>query len=466
MLWSFAERISAQLVSFVISVVLARILLPDEYGLISMVLVFITLAEVFVNSGFSAALIQNKDADETDFSTIFYMSFLCSIGILCLVCFLAYPIAEFYGREELVLLLQVFAIKIPIGSFNAIQRAFVARHMIFRKFFYSTLIGTIASGIIGIVMALAGFGVWALVAQNISLTIIDSIVLLVLIPWRPKLLFSFRRGKKMMSFGWKVLLADFSGTFFGQLRSLVIGRVFSSSDLAFYDRGNQIPQLVGNNIGNAVSSVLFPAMSNESDDVNEVKNLCRRSMKSMSYIISPLMFGIAACAPTLIILLYSDKWSACVPYLQVLAIGYAFGTIGMVPIQALKAIGESGVVLKLEFVKKPVFLLLLFIGVNNSVWAIALSMLVYELFGFVVNALQLRKYLNYSFSEQIKDVFPHILLALIMGVAISLLNIESSLILTLALQVVVGIGIYLVGSVVFKFDSLQFIMQILKKRDL
>lgn len=465
MLWSFAERISAQLVSFVISVVLARILLPDEYGLISMAMVFIALAEVFVNSGFSAALIQNKDADETDFSTIFYMSFLCSIGIFCFVCFLAYPIAQFYGREELALLLQVFAIKIPIGSFNSIQRAFVARHMIFRKFFYSTLIGTIASGIIGIVMAFAGFGVWALVAQNISLTIIDSIVLLVLIPWRPKLLFSFRRGKKMMGFGWKVLLADFSGTFFGQLRSLVIGRAYSSSDLAFYDRGNQIPQLVSNNIGSAVSSVLFPAMSNESNDVNEVKNLCRRSMKSMSYIISPLMFGIAACAPALIVLLYSDKWSACVPYLQVLAIGYAFGTIGMVPIQALKAIGESGVVLKLELIKKPVFLLLLFIGVNNSVWAIALSMLVYELFGSVVNALQLKKYLNYSFSEQIKDVFPHIILALVMGVTISLLNIESSLIITLVLQVIAGIGIYLVGSIVFKFDSLQFIMQILKKKD-
>ena len=463
-LWSFAEKLSAQLVAFVVSVVLARILMPDDYGLISMIMVFVVLAEVFVNSGFSAALIQNKKADETDFSTIFYMSLACSILVYMTVFFLSYPIANFYGREELVLLLQVFAVKIIIGSFNSIQRAYVARNMLFRKMFYSTLIGTTLSGLLGIAMAVSGFGAWSIVVQNISMTIVDIIVLLIVVPWKPKLLFSFERGKKMMGFGWKVLFADFSGTFFSQLRSLVIGKTYSSADLAFYDRGNQIPQLVANNIGNAVSAVLFPVMSNESDDLQSVKSFCSRSMKTMSYVISPLMFGIAACAPVLIVLLYTDKWSACIPYVQVLAVGYAFGTIGVVPIQALKAIGESGVILKLEFIKKPVFLVLLFIGTSQSVWAIALSMLFYELFGFVVNAMQLKKYLKYSLLEQLCDVLPHIILSMLMFLIVSLIYIENNLFLTLIVQLFLGVLIYIGGSLLFKFDTLQFILKVAKQK--
>lgn len=464
MLWSFAEKISAQLVSFIVSVVLARILLPDDYGLISMVLVFVTLAEVFVNSGFSAALIQNKDAEDADFSTIFYMSFICSFVIYGLVFLLAYPISGFYGRPELTLLLQVFALKIPIGSFNSIQRAYVSRHMLFRKFFYSTLTGTIGSGAVGIALAMSGFGAWSLVAQSISMTVIDSIVLLAIIPWRPRLQFSLSRGLRMMSFGWKVLAADFSGTFFGQLRSLIIGKAYSSSDLAFYDKGNQIPQLIANNIGNAVSSVLFPAMANESDDVPSVKGMCRRSMKTMSYVISPLMFGLAACAPALIVILYTDKWADCIPYLQVLSIGYAFGTIGIVPIQALKAIGEGGVVLKLEFIKKPVFLLLLFAGVSHSVFAVAMTMLAYELFGFAVNATQLKKYLNYSLGEQLRDIIPNIALSSAMFLSIAFIGISNSLALTLVVQILLGVSVYVIGSIVFKFDSLKFLLSLINRK--
>lgn len=465
MMWSFAEKISAQLVSFVVSIVLARVLMPEEFGLISMMLVFIVLAEVFVNSGFSSALIQNKDADDTDFSTIFYMSFACSLGVYALLFSLAQPISQFYEQSALVVLIQVFALKIPIASFNAIQRAYVARNMLFRRLFYSALIGTIASGAIGIAMAMSGWGVWSLVAQNILLTIFDSIVLLITVPWRPKRLFSFERGLRMMKYGWKVLLADFSGNFFGQLRNLAIGKVYTSADLAFYDRGNQIPQIVGNNIGNAVSSVLFPVMSNCGDDLDTVKNLCRRSMKTMSYVISPLMFGIAACGPALVLLLYSDKWSGSIPFVQLLAVGYAFGVIGMVPIQALKAIGESGAVLKLELVKKPFFLLLLFFGVSHSVWAVALSMLAYELFGFVVNATQLKRYLGYSFKEQLLDVLPHIALAAATALAVAFIDIDGMLALTLTAQVVAGVIVYIGGSVVLKLDSLQYIMQIARRKD-
>ena len=295
-IWSFAEKVSAQLVSFLVSVVLARILSPDDYGLVSMILVFITISDVFVNSGFTSALVQRKNASTLDFSTVYYSSQVLSV-LIYLIIFISSPlIASFYSRPELVLLLRVFALKIPIGVLNSVQHAYVSRTMQFKKFFYSSLVGVIVSGFVGICLATFGFGVWALIAQYISLTIVDTAVLFFTIKWHPTLEYSITEAISLMSYGWKILLSDLSGTFFGQLRSLVIGKVYSSADLAFYDKGTQIPSLVSNNLGNAVTSVLFPAMSNVSDDLPGVKSLCRKAMSMMAFVISPVMYGIAATA--------------------------------------------------------------------------------------------------------------------------------------------------------------------------
>lgn len=464
-LWSLAEKLSAQLVSFIISVVLARILLPDEYGLVAMLMVFIVLADVFVNSGFSAALIQNKHANDTDFSTVFFCTQVLSILVYCFFFAIAPAIADFYQRPELVLLLRVFALKIPISAMNSVQHAYVARHMQFKKFFYSTSIGTIISGALGIALALNGWGVWSLIFQNISLTIIDTVVLLFTVKWHPRLLFSILAAKRLIGFGWKILVAEFSGAFFGQLRSLVIGKAYTSADLAFYDRGQQIPMLIANNMGNAVTAVLFPAMSNENDKIVDVKMMLKRSMQVMSFIIVPIMVGLAVCADALIPLLFTEKWSECVPYLQVLAIGYAFGTLGLVPLQALKAIGESSVVLKLEFIKKPVFLLLLFIGVSQGVMAIAITMLVYEIYGCLVNSFQLKKYLNYSWSEQLKDVGPSFMLAGVMGTIISFAHVDGSILVTLCLQVAIGIVVYIGLAALFKVRALRYLMQFVTRKE-
>lgn len=216
-IWKFSERMLAQLVSFIVSIVLARLLTPEDYGLVAMVLVFINIADVFVNSGFSTALIQDKNADDIDFSTLFYCSLLCSI-VIYFILFLGAPgIAKFYSNTDLVFLIRIFSLKIPMSAYNSIQHAYISRHMLFKKFFFSTLFGTLLSGIAGITFAYMGAGVWALVAQYFTNTIVDTIILSITINWHPKMEFSFKRAKRLMNYGSKVMLADLSGTFLDNL---------------------------------------------------------------------------------------------------------------------------------------------------------------------------------------------------------------------------------------------------------
>jgi len=463
--WKFSERLAAQLISFIVTLVLARLLTPDDYGIVAMVLVFISIADVFVNSGFSSGLIQKKDADDTDFSTMFYCGFACSIALYFAIFFCAPLIADYYGEESLIVILRVFALKIPLGSFNAIQHAYVSRHMLFKRFFWSTLFGTIVSGFVGVGMAYLGFGVWALVAQYFANMIMDTIVLFVTIPWRPKLVFSKDSAKRLLGYGWKVLAADLSGTFFGQLRNLLIGGVYTSADLAFYTRGQQFPTFFANNLTSAVMSVLFPAMANEVDDMATVKRYCRRSLRMLAYVIAPLMFGLAAVAGPVIEVLLSLKWMDCVPYVQLFSIDCLIALLGVVPLQAIKAIGRSDVLLKLEFLKKPVYLLLLILGIQSGVFAVAVTMLVYDVYGTIVNMRQLKKLIGYETLAQLRDVALSVALAAIMGVALMLLPLPSAnCFFVLAVKIPLGVAIYVLLSAATNIEEYGYLKSYIKGR--
>ena len=402
--WKFGERILAQGISFAVSVVLSRLLLPDDYGVVAIVLIFINIANVFVISGFSTALVQNKDATDVDFSTNFYCSLGMSFVVYGVMFFASPQIAVFYEMPELVLIIRLFSLRIPLSAFSAIQHAYVERHMLFKRYFFSTLFGTVTSGVVGIALAYIGFGVWALIAQYFTNTIIDILVLLVTIEWKPKLMFSVQSAKNMMSYGSKILLADLSGTFFDQLRSLIIGKIYTSSDLAFYNKGNQLPNLITTNISASIMSVLFPAISNINDDNERVKILTRKSTKTMAYMIMPMLLGLACVSKPLTVILFTEKWLETVPYIQILSIACAVGMIGTVSLQTIKAVGKSDIVLKLEFIKKPVYVVLLIIGVIIGPLAVAMTMLIYNIFGSLVNAYQLSRVVKYSLGEQIIDL--------------------------------------------------------------
>lgn len=456
--WKFGERILAQGISFVVSIVLARLLLPEDYGIVAMVIIFITLADVFVSSGFGTALIQKKDADDTDFSTIFYCSMVVSILLYGLLFIMAPVIANFYKTPALVLVLRVFSLKIPISAYNSVQHAYVSRHMAFKRFFFSTLFGTLLSGVVGIVMAICGFGVWALIGQYMTNSIVDCMVLAFTIPWHPQRKFSWNSAKQLMSYGWKVLAADLTGTFFDQLRSLIIGKIYTKADLAYYNKGKQIPSMLSDNISTTVMTVLFPAISNEGNDLVRVKQMVRRAVRVMGYIIFPLMVGCMVVARPLILTLLTAKWADSIIFMQLLCMQSAIGIIGKTSIQSIKAIGRSDVLLKLELYKKPVYLLLLLIGARISVLGVAVTSVIYTLYSVIVNGKSLSKLIGYSLIEQIKDILGSLSLSVAMGISISwLLLLDLPNLVIVLFQALLGVVVYICLSRIFKMDSYAYL---------
>lgn len=463
--WKFNEQISSQLVTFIISIVLARILTPKDYGIVALINVFISLADVFVTSGFGSALIQKKDADDVDFSTIFYISEIFSIVVYMFLFFIAPYIADFYNNTDLTVIVRVLALKLPLSAFNAIQQAYVSKKMLFKKIFISTTVSSIISGIVGIIVAYLGYGIWALVVQYILNTIIISIALFVQLDWHPQLKFSWASGKPLLSYGWKIVATSFIGTFFNQLRTLLLGKMYTPAELAFYNRGQKFPELVSQNIDGTISTVLFPAISEFNDDLSKVKSMIRRSLRISTFIIMPIMFGMAATSKPIILILLTDKWISSVPYMQYLCIAGAFGTISNTNMQAISAIGRSDVLLKLELVKKPLYLILLLIGLRISVLAVAYTMLIYTIYSTVMNMSPNRKLLNYKFKEQVSDILPALSLSLIMFLVVdSLTLLNLPMMIIFIIQIVVGIVIYVFLAIIFKLEAWNYLLSTVLKR--
>lgn len=462
--WRFAERIAAQLVSFIVSVVLARILLPSEYGTVAIVLLFINIADIFVSSGPSSSLVQNKNADDIDFTCGFYASLILSIVLYACLFYLAPVIAEFYRDNNLILIIRVFSIKLPISAYNSIQHAYVSRHMLFKKFFFSTIIGTVISGMIGISIAVCGGGVWALVAQYIVNAIMDSIVLTITIAWKPCLYFSYERTKPIISYGIKILAADLIGTIYNNLRGLLIGRYYSSAELAYYNKGKQIPELISTNINTSISSVLFPVLSNHNDDKNQVKQMTKKAVRTMSYLSWPFMFGLIASSEPIVILLLSEKWRQAIPLMCILCLSKPLDMITNVNLQVIKAMGKSGTVLKLELFKKPIGFIIILVSIKFGVYWIAWSVVIYDVYATIVNMIPNGKCIGYSVIEQIVDILPFIVMSLIMGMVVNLVNYcNLSYVLKLFIQVPLGVLCYLLMSIVFKIDIFVDLVTMIKK---
>lgn len=463
-LWKFTERFMSSGITFIVSIVLARLLTPKDYGAVALVNVFIIIANVFVTTGFGAALIQKKEATSLDFSTIFYCSLIFSFLIYGLIYVAAIPIASFYHNADYILILRILALKLPVSAFNSIQQAYVSRHMAFQKIFVSTTVANILSGVIGISFAYLGFGVWALVAQYLSEAIFETILLFTQIPWRPSKEFSVNSAKNLMSFGWKVLMTSLIGTIFNELRSLIIGRFYTPADLAYYNRGARFPDLISQNVDGTISTVLFPAMSLHSDDLNRLRSMIRRSMKTSTYIIMPIMFGLAVAAKPVIILLLTAKWLPSVPYMQCLCIATAFGTLSNANMEVIKASGRSDVLLMLEFLKKPVYLIILLVSIKISVFAVASSMIVYSIIAMVINAYPNKKIIQYSYFDQLKDVIPALTLSIITAATlIPLQTLPVSPLMLLIIDIMVGVIIYIALSVVFKLEAYNYLVTYLKQ---
>lgn len=465
--WKFAERISAQLVSLIVSVVLARLLGPDDYGIVAIVMIFITFANVFVSDGFGKALIQKKDPTALDYCSVLYFNLLFSVALYLILFFVAPLIARFYGNgyEILVPILRVLALRIPLTAANSVQQAYVAKKMIFRKFFLSTLLGTALSGIAGIWMAYNGFGVWSLVAQYLLGTIVSTLTLALVLRKMPRLIFSLRALKNLVPFGARVLGVGLLITGYQEIRALIVGKVYSSSDLAYYDRGRQFPNLLVTNINTSIGAVLFPKMANEQEDVSKIRETMRNSIRFSSYVLSPAMLGLAAVAEPFVRLVLTDKWMLCVPLLQMFCVVYLFYPIHTTNMQAVNSIGRADVTMRLEIVKKLIELILLLCAMQISVKAIVVSEVITATLFVFINAYPNTKFVKYSIKEQLSDILPNVSMALVVAVAVYMVNyLPIGDFLKLVIQITLGALLYLTLSVITRNKEYKHIISIVRNR--
>ena len=464
LVWRIMERCGAQGVRLIVELVLARILMPDDYGVIALVTVFIEILNVFVDSGLGSALIQKRNVDNIDYSTVFYFNIGLSVFLYILLFFSAPFISNFLGKSELTIILRVLGIQLIISGLKNIQQAYVSKTMQFKRFFYATLGGTVGSAIIGIVMAYEAFGVLALVTQHLVNTFVDTFILWITVKWRPQMVFSIERLKKMYSFGWKLLASSLLDRFYSEIRQIIIGKMYSTSDLAYYDRGKKIPYLLISNINGSIDNVLMPVMSDEQDNETRLREMVRRSIKISIYVMAPLMMGLTFMAEPLVRLVITEKWLPCIPYMRVFCIMYIFYPIHTANLNAIKALGRSDVFLKLEVIKKIMGTILLLSSMWFGVMAMAYSFLLESFLGQIINSWPNRKLLNYKYVEQIVDILPCLFLSFFMGIivyAITFLGFND--LLTILLQFCVGTIVYICCSILFKIDSFYYLLDILKK---
>ena len=462
-IWRFAERCGAQLVSFLVSVVLARILAPEDYGTIALVTVFTAILQVFVDSGLGTALIQKKDADDLDFSSVFYFNFAMCLVLYAGMFIVAPYIAIFYEDMTLTPVIRVLSLTIVISGVKGIQQAYVSRNMLFKRFFFSTIGGTIFSAFLGIGLAFSGYGVWALVAQQLSNTMIDTLILWITVKWRPQKEFSLKRLRTLFSYGWKLLASSLLDTVYNNLRNLIIGKMYSSADLAYYNQGDKFPKIIVTNINTSIDSVLLPTMSNEQDDRKRIKSMTRRAIKTRTYVMAPLMMGLAFCAESIVKIVLTDKWLPCVPFLRLFCISYMFWPVHTANLNAIKAMGRSDWFLKLEIVKKIVGLFFLLSSMWFGVMAMAYSLLLSSILSQVINAWPNRQLLGYGYLEQVRDFAPGILLAVGMGIGVYFIGfLPLPTIITLVIQIIAGAAIYIVASALLKLEEFEYLVGMIK----
>lgn len=464
LIWKFSERISAQLVTLFVSVILARMLLPEEYGAVAMIMVFISLANVFVSNGMGNALIQKKDADNVDFSSVFWINIILS-WILYGALFVASPvIAQFYNMPVLSPALRILAIRIPVAAVNSVQQAYVSRNMLFKRFFLSSLLGTGISGAVGIYMASRGYGIWALVGQYLVNSCTDTMVLWCTVRWRPQFVCSLKRAKGLISYGWKLLASALLDTGYNQLKNLLIGRFYTADDLAYYSQGDKYPSLVVVNINASIGSVLFPVMAQYQNHTETVKNMTRRVIQVSAYILWPVMAGLIVTAKPLVRLLLTERWLPCVSYMQIFCFTYGLWPIHTANLQAIKAMGRSDLFFKMEILKKLIGVVFLVASIQYGPVMTAVSLLASGLISTVINAFPNTILLQYHIREQLSDLLKPIILSMVMGAMICPLSkLPYPDLIIIIIQVIGGGMIYLCGSVLSRQEGFYYIFNTIQK---
>lgn len=469
-IWKMAERMGSQLVSIVVGVILARILMPEDYSVVAIVSIFFVFCNVFITGGLNTALIQKKDADELDYSTVLFVSLPISILLYLVMFFTAPSIAGLYNKEILVPVIRVMSLTLIITAYQGVVSAKISNDLAFKKTFVSSFVSIIISAVIGIVMAYKGFGAWALVAQQMSASIIGSVALTIVSKIRFKLAFSVERLKDLFNYGWKMFVASVISVIYDEIKPLIVGLKFSAVDLAYYNKGKGYPQLLNSSVCDTISSVLFPVISKFQENKNDVLNITRRFMSISSYVVFPVLIGFYVVSDSFITVVLTEKWLPISPYIKIFCVSFIFNIVQTSNLQAIRAIGRSDIILKLEIIKKTLYFIViaLFIYFSDSPYMLAFSAVICTIIATIVNTYPNRKLIGYKYRYQLMDLLPNIALSLAMGVVVYCVDfISLGLYAKLSLQIVVGVIVYIILSVVCNNRNFKYLLNLLagKKGD-
>lgn len=460
-IWSFCEKIGAQFVSLVVSIILARLLIPEDYAAVSVVTIFFNFSNVIISSGLNTALIQKKDASIIDYSTILYTSLGVSL-IIYVVLFCSAPfISDLYNIPIIIPVIRIMALTLIINAIKSILSAYISNTLQFRKMFFATIVGTFISAIVGIVMAISGFGVWALVAQQMINALTSTITLFLVVRLKFVFVFSINSFKQLFGYGWKIFITSIITVIYDEINPLLVGLRFSAVDLSFYSKGKSFPALLNSTIGSTLSTVLFPVISKVQDDLPGVLAITRRYIRVASYLIFPVMCGFFAISESFVELLLTDKWLPIIPYIQIFCISYMFDIIQIGNLQTIKAIGRSDIALILEIIKKSAYFIIIaiFVFMSDSPVLLAVSSIVCTIFATLINTFPNRKLIGYKYRYQLSDILPNLSIALIMGGIVFFMNrINITPVILLILQLIVGVFVYVLLSIITHNDSFKYVI--------
>ncbi len=462
LIYKFSERLMVKGLGLIISIILARLLSPTEFGQIALIMVFINLSIVLIDSGLNTALVQDKHTTNDDYSTVFFISLAIALLLIVVLWLTAPLIGNYYDDSAIVLPLRVYSFSLLVGATNAVLVAKMQREMRFKQMMWCNLIACVISGLVGVTMAYTGFGIWALIAYYFSSSLLICLSLSYVTKWHPILVFSIRRAKVLFSFGWKMLVSGLLCGLYNDIRALIIGKVYSPADLGYYNRGQQFPDIISHTIDNALQSVMFPVMSQVQDDYLHVKSVLKRTISLGTLVILPLMFGLAVVSTPLIELLLTAKWLPCVAYMQCICVGCAALPMISSNLVAIKAIGRSDVYMKLEIIRRIAMLIVLLISVFcfDSVLAIAVGFAISSWIDFMIITVATKRLLNYGLFEQISEIWKTVVVSILMCVTISLIG--QLLIpnwMMLLIQIIVGLTSYIALCMIFKIDSFKELLQ-------
>lgn len=471
--WMMIERFGYLTIQFVSNLVLARLLSPDDFGVIGILMVFITLSNVFIDSGFSASLIQKKEISETDKSTVFYIN-LSLASVVYIILFFTSPwIADFFHNESIASLLRALGIVLLIDSFCTIQNTLLSRDMNFKLLTKIKLVAILIAAIVAIYLAYSGYGIWSLIVQYLLYSTIRTITTWMVAKWRPILVFSKESFRTLFGFGSKLLFSTFVAELYVNFQQILIGRFYTPSDLGFYSQARQFQQIPTGTVSQVINSVAFPAYAKLQNDKAKLKEMFRQNVRLVAYLNTPLMVLLAVIAQPLIILLYSSKWVGSIGYFQFLCIGFGiFLAIHQCSLSVLKAVGRSDYVLKLEIIKKVLGVLLIIIGINIwSIWGILYALALNSFIEIFLNGYYLGKQLQYNGFNQLMDMIPSLIASLISGAAayytlISFFANANVVISVVSISLIFIIGYLLCGWVgrIYGFNVLMELINKIIKR--